>query len=252
MLALGEQEGLAAFESDERLLSYPVIVRVSLTDSTVLIDKVKERRVRPSLLVRTLRTLQDRPPRFKAGAFLEALAAAYDFTVAQAGGRAGATAKLVDVYAVLTLMPGAARDYSKQEFARDLYLLDHTGMLTKNGRTLSLPGKRAHPRLGRSVDGDPLGPSQGVRRNQFREGRRMSTVEQYVDFLAVEYLADFIPGGGATVKFVVPGDDDRADALSAGLLKASTAAGFSVGSCRRSCDPNPFDGSGLLRHRPSD
>jgi hypothetical protein len=140
VLALGEQEGLAAFESDERMLSYPVVVRVSPTDSTVLIDKVKERRVRPSLLVRTLRTLQDRPPRFKAGAFLEALAAAYDLTVAQAAGRAGSTAKLVDVYAVLTLMPGAARDYSKQEFARDLYLLDLSGeVLTKNGRTLSLP-----------------------------------------------------------------------------------------------------------------
>jgi hypothetical protein len=140
VLVLADREGLAAFESDERILSYPVVVRVSGSDATVLIDKVKERRVRPSLLVRTLKALQDKPPRFKAGAFLEALAAAYDLAIARKAGRPGSTATLVDVYAVLTLMPGAARDYSKQEFARDLYLLDQSGeVLTKNGRTLSLP-----------------------------------------------------------------------------------------------------------------
>ena len=48
--------------------------------------------------------------------------------------------KLVDVYAVLTVLPGSARDYTKQEFARDLYLLDQSGATsTRDGRTLSLP-----------------------------------------------------------------------------------------------------------------
>ncbi len=140
VLALAGEQGVQMFESDERILSYPVIVRISAADSTVLIDKVRERRVRPSLLVRTLKALQDRPPRFKAEAFLESLATAYDLVVAQGGGRLGSTAKLVDVYAVLTVMPGAAREYSKQEFARDLYLLDQTGhVMTKNGRRLLLP-----------------------------------------------------------------------------------------------------------------
>lgn len=44
--------------------------------------------------------------------------------------------KLVDVYGVLTLLPGQARDYSKQEFARDLYLLDLSGATEAGGRGL--------------------------------------------------------------------------------------------------------------------
>ncbi len=140
VLALGEQEDLKAVESDDRILSYPVIVRVSPGDTTVLIDKVRERRVRPSELVRQLKALQVRPPRFKAEAFIEALVAAYDLALAGKGLRPASTAKLVDVYAVLTLMPGASREYSKQEFARDLYLLDQSGVVTtRGGRILSLP-----------------------------------------------------------------------------------------------------------------
>ena len=140
VLALGEQEDLKAVESDDRILSYPVIVRVSSGDTTVLIDKVKERRVRPSVLVGRLKALQARPPRFKAGAFIESLAAAYDLALAGKGLRPASTAKLLDVYSVLTLMPGAGREYSKQEFARDVYLLDQAGVVTtKGGRTLSLP-----------------------------------------------------------------------------------------------------------------
>ena len=140
VLAVAASEDLQAFESDERILSYPAIVQVSAVDTSVTIDKQRDRRVRPSVLVRTLKLLQQRPPRFKAKPFLESLGAAYDLVVAGAGGRPGSTVKLVDVYAVLTLMPGAARDYSKQEFARDLYLLDQSGVVTtRSGRSLALP-----------------------------------------------------------------------------------------------------------------
>ena len=44
------------------------------------------------------------------------------------------------MYRVLTVLPGSAREYSKQEFARDLYLLDQSEVTTtKDGRTLHLP-----------------------------------------------------------------------------------------------------------------
>lgn len=140
VLAIAAEQGLDAFESDDRILSYPAIVSLSATDATVSIDKQKERRVRPSVLVRTLQALQARPPKFKAEAFLEALATAYDLVVASKGAQRGATVKLTDVYNVLTVMPGAARDYSRQELARDLYLLDQSGVTaTKDGRQLRLP-----------------------------------------------------------------------------------------------------------------
>jgi hypothetical protein len=46
--------------------------------------------------------------------------------------------RLLDVYGVLTLLPGQSRDYSKAEFARDLYLLDQSGqnVVGSSGRRL--------------------------------------------------------------------------------------------------------------------
>jgi len=37
--------------------------------------------------------------------------------------------RLVDVHGVLTLLPGQAREYSRPEFARDLYLLGQSGVV---------------------------------------------------------------------------------------------------------------------------
>jgi hypothetical protein len=140
LLAVAAEAGVQAFESDERILCYPVIVQVSAADTTVVVDKQKERRVRPSVVVRHLAALQQRPPKFKPGPFIESLATAYDLVVRAKDLRPGAPVKLVDVHGVLTLLPGAARDYTRQEFARDLYLLDQTGVVdTKDGRRMSLP-----------------------------------------------------------------------------------------------------------------
>ncbi|MDQ3384538.1 MAG: hypothetical protein M3503_00770 [Actinomycetota bacterium] len=140
VLAVAAEQGVKVFESDDRILCYPAIIEASATDTTVVIDKKKDRRVRPSVLVRTLKALQSRPPKFKAESFLESLAVAYDLVVAKKGGRPGSPQKLTDIYAVLTVLPGSAREYTKQELARDLYLLDQSGKtVTKAGRTLQLP-----------------------------------------------------------------------------------------------------------------
>lgn len=140
LLAAASEAGVHAQESDQRILCYPVIVEVSSSDTTVVIDKKKERRIRPSVVIRHLSSLQQRPPKFKPGNFIESLAAAYDLVVRSQGGRPGSTVKLVDVHGVLTLLPGAAREYTKHEFARDLYLLDQSGVTdAKDGRRLNLP-----------------------------------------------------------------------------------------------------------------
>ena len=51
--------------------------------------------------VQLLQALQDKPPRFRAEAFLEALVTAYDLVIAARGAQAGATVKLTDIYNVL-------------------------------------------------------------------------------------------------------------------------------------------------------
>lgn len=140
LLATANEAGVDAYESDQRILCYPVIVEVSAGDAIVVIDKKKERRIRPSVVIRHLASLQQRPPKFKPEAFIESLAAAYDLVVTEQGGRRDSTVKLVDVHRVLTILPGAAREYTKHEFARDLYLLDQSRITgTKNGRRLNLP-----------------------------------------------------------------------------------------------------------------
>ena len=140
VLALAAEAGVAAFEEDQRILAYPSIMRILPAETAIEIDKKRDRAIRPSVVVAKLQALQDRPPRFKAEAFLEALVKAYDLAAASRGRARGATVKLTEVYEVLTMFPGQAREYSKQEFARDLYLLDQSRVTkTKSGRTLSLP-----------------------------------------------------------------------------------------------------------------
>ncbi len=140
LLAAAAEAGLSIFEEDGRLLCYPSLVRMLPGDLAIDIDRRKERRIRPSVVVELLSKAQQAGPRFKAEPFLVSLAAAYDLVVAKQGKAGGAVVKLDDVYKVLTLLPGQTRDYSRQEFARDLYLLDQSGVTTtKGGRMLRLP-----------------------------------------------------------------------------------------------------------------
>jgi hypothetical protein len=134
LLATAEACGLRIFEEEDRLLCYPSLLRVLPGESAVEIDRVRERRIRPSVLVDLLARTQDRAPRFKAEAFLDSLRTSYELVVAGAGKKADAVVRLVDVWSVLTILPGQRGQYSKQEFARDLYLLDQSG-LTRTARS---------------------------------------------------------------------------------------------------------------------
>lgn len=171
ILALAAEQGVQAYESEDRILSYPAIVAVSPADTTVVIDKKKERRTRPSVLVHMLQALQSKPPKFKPQAFLDALAVAYDLVVARST-RPGATVKLVDVYRVLTVMPGSSREYSKQELARDIYLLDQAGVVeTRDGRILHLPASALTRGSGVLVTVTRSGQQKVYAGISFEEGR---------------------------------------------------------------------------------
>lgn len=120
--------GLRISELDNRLYCYPALLRVVPGDRAVMIDKTRERRLRPSVLVDLLQTVQKRPPRFRSEAFLASLHTAYEVALTRKEGRqAGAVVSLGELYELLTMLPGQARDYTRQEFARDVYLLDQSG-----------------------------------------------------------------------------------------------------------------------------
>lgn len=130
LLAVAAEADLAIFEEDDRLLCYPSIVRILPADLALEIDRRKARGLRPSVVVEQLRRAQQAGPRFRPEPFLTSLAAAYDLVVARQKKAPGAVVRLWDVYGVLTLLPGQARDYTKPEFARDLYLLDQSRVTT--------------------------------------------------------------------------------------------------------------------------
>jgi len=141
LVASAERLNVRIFEADERLYCYPVLIRVLASERSVLIDKQRERRVRPSVLVNQLKELQARPARFRSEAFLEALFEAYATLAVRHGKQAlgsGRVERLLEVYDLFTLLPGSSREYSRQEFGRDLYLLDQSGATTtKKGYVVS-------------------------------------------------------------------------------------------------------------------
>jgi hypothetical protein len=146
LIATGQQMGVRIFERDDRLYCYPALIRVSSNEKAVLIDKKRERRIRPSVLVARLKESQRKPTRFRAEAFLAALFEAYCKVVAMGNRELLLTAQVValmDIYELLTLLPGQTREYSRQEFARDIYLLHRSGVdSTRTGTKVSFPISR--------------------------------------------------------------------------------------------------------------
>ncbi len=146
LLETARQKGVNIFEQDERLYCYPLLIRLLPGEQSVLVDKAKERRLRPSVLVAHLKELQNKPVRFKAEAFLECLFSAYSQLVSSKAEdllAGGPVIHLSKVYRLLTLLPDQSKEYSLQEFGRDIYLLEEKGITrTKGGRVVRFPAAR--------------------------------------------------------------------------------------------------------------
>jgi len=142
-----ERGGLSLFEKDGRIYCFPMLLTLSDKDSAVVIDRKPERRVRPGELVKLLAARQKRPQRANTQKFLETLFDAYlvlapqikkEWTPEFAG--LGPVVELLKIYELLTPLPGSQRDYTKEEFARDIHLLDQKPETrTKDGRSFALP-----------------------------------------------------------------------------------------------------------------
>ncbi len=137
-LATAKRAGLTVHARDQRLIAFPSIVRILPSDLGVSIDRKKVYAIRPSHLVSVLLKRQTSRARSKSEQFLESLYAAYKLLVPK--NELGKVIKLVDVYRAFTLQPGAASEYDRSEFARDLYMLDRSRLRhTRSRATVSLP-----------------------------------------------------------------------------------------------------------------
>jgi hypothetical protein len=136
LLTTAQQMGVNLYEHDGYLFSYPVLLKILHNERAVSIDRIRESRLRPSVLVKRLKEVQNKPLRFKPQNFLEMLYTAYSIVVAGRGKHLigkGTVIPLLELYQLLTLLPWQASEYTRQEFGRDVYLLDKIGTIaTKN------------------------------------------------------------------------------------------------------------------------
>lgn len=137
LMSAARQGDLAIYRQEEVLASYPSLVRLLPAQGAVSIDRKLHRQIRPSHLVEVLRERQEREPRLNERRFAETLHDAYRLVAPEPG----VMAPLIDIHDALTLLPSARAEYSRQEFARDVYLLDRSGHTQgRRGARLTLSG----------------------------------------------------------------------------------------------------------------
>ncbi|MCA9454495.1 MAG: hypothetical protein KC584_17995, partial [Nitrospira sp.] len=121
LLTTAQQMGVNLYEHDGYLFSYPVLLRILHKERAVAIDRMRENRLRPSVLVKRLKEVQNKPLRFKPQTFLEMVFTAYSIVVAGRGKHLigkGTVIPLLELYQLLTLLPWQANEYTRQEFGR--------------------------------------------------------------------------------------------------------------------------------------
>ena len=140
--AAAAKGGLKLHERDGLLTCYPSILRVLASERAVRVDRKKVSTVRPSFLVEHLLKEQQKPASFQSARFLESLYNVYRDVTSEAPRDlvSGRVVPLMRMYKLMTALPGAARDYGRSDFARDLYILDSEGPhRTRSGAEVSFP-----------------------------------------------------------------------------------------------------------------
>ena len=141
-----KKEGLRLFERDGRLIAHPSVIRVLPGERAVRIDRRQSSSIRPTKIVADLARIQHSPSRFRPQPFLESLYGAY-LALSQSDtadrlklGGGGQVVRLDRIYNLFTGLPGAQREYSQLDFARDLYSLESSGVSeARSGARVSFP-----------------------------------------------------------------------------------------------------------------
>lgn len=160
LVETARQNGLGIFERDGRVYCFPVIVRVSASERRVLLNKKAEARVRPSVLIVILRENQAKPSQVKPEQVIEVLFRTYSRLVGDRWSENDEKVMpLADIYETLTLRPGSGREYTIQDFAQEIYILDRSGIReTRSGHSIRIipsarPGQERKALLAVAEDG---------------------------------------------------------------------------------------------------
>ncbi len=142
---VASEHGLDIHERDGQLICHPSTVRILANERAVRVDRKKVSAIRPAHLAALLQKNQKRPPRSRPEPFLKALHDVYTELVRDrergtAAPAAGPVIPLERIYKLFTSLPGTARDYTRTDFARDIYQLETAGVTTtRSGASVSFP-----------------------------------------------------------------------------------------------------------------
>ncbi|HEY3377943.1 MAG TPA: hypothetical protein VGL77_10680 [Armatimonadota bacterium] len=137
--AAAERAGVKLSVRDGLIFCYPVLLHLAPELSAVRIEKRLEPNIRPEVLAAQLKKIQSREPKSRPDRFIEALFDAYELVRAKRSLDAYIDIPLTQIYQVLTLLPGADKEYTILDFTRDIYFLDLSGLnVTKKGFHMAL------------------------------------------------------------------------------------------------------------------
>jgi hypothetical protein len=152
LLRAAEDAGVRLYERDGVIFCYPVLVRAEPALCAVRIDRKLEFNVRPETLAALLKKMQSKEPRGRPERFIEVLFKVYEYVVVRKQRYARAGVPLKEVHEVLTLLPGADKEYTQLDFTRDLYFLDSSGITeTRGGQRMSLPASTVSRERGAKI-----------------------------------------------------------------------------------------------------
>lgn len=138
--AAADKAGVRLYERDGVIFCYPVLVRIEPDLTAVRIDKKLDPNLRAEELAARLKKAQSEDAKARPDRFIETLLEAYNIIRARKKQDAHIDVSLFEIYNLLTLLPGLAKDYTLLDFTRDVYFLDISGVVeTKSGWRLSLP-----------------------------------------------------------------------------------------------------------------
>ncbi len=138
LIEAASRSGVRIDRLDDRLSAFPALLKILPSQRSIRVDAKRLSALRPSVVAARLVALQSAKPTLNPERFLATLFDAYRQAVGADNLERGT--KLVDLYDILTIHPEMRKQYDKNEFTRDLHLLDRSGITTtKQGYELSLP-----------------------------------------------------------------------------------------------------------------
>jgi len=132
--------GLELRNDGDTWYCFPSTIKVLAEEEIVVINSNRTSEVLPANIAAKLKTAYDAAIANPPKQFLDVLFKAYLAIGSKNGAHtemAGSVVPVIDLYNVLTLWPERKRQYSKSQFALDLYLLDRSGVTSVSGKRLT-------------------------------------------------------------------------------------------------------------------